>query len=102
MKIICEHLSKEFVFKNQKLRVLDDITEDIQNHDFICILGPNGCGKTTLLKIIAGILNEQKTSGIDIICHKANMPASKVAMLLLNLEFSNVVKSLPGKMYELI
>ena len=56
MKIICEHISKDFISNNRKLRVLDDFNETIDNHDFICILGPNGCGKTTLLKIIAGIL----------------------------------------------
>jgi len=39
---------------------------------------------------------------IDELCYLTNMPVSKVAGLLLQLEFSNLIKSKPGKMYELI
>lgn len=56
MRIICEHVSKDFIYRNNKLRVLDDISVETEEHDFICIFGPNGCGKTTLLKIMARIL----------------------------------------------
>ena len=36
--------------------VLDDINFSIDEHDFVAIIGPNGGGKTTLLKIILGLL----------------------------------------------
>lgn len=36
--------------------VLDDVTLSIERGDFACIVGPNGGGKTTLLKLMLGLL----------------------------------------------
>jgi zinc transport system ATP-binding protein len=36
--------------------VLSEVSLDIYNGDFLCITGPNGGGKTTLVKIIMGLL----------------------------------------------
>lgn len=38
---------------------------------------------------------------IDEICYSTNLPISKTSSYLLQLEFSNIIKSLPGKMYQL-
>jgi len=35
--------------------VLDGVTFDVANGDVVGIVGPNGCGKTTLLDIVAGV-----------------------------------------------
>lgn len=43
------------------LRVLDDITFDVEKNEFICILGPSGCGKSTILNVLSGL--EAATSG---------------------------------------
>ncbi len=40
--------------------VLEDINLEINRGDFIAIFGPNGGGKTTLLKIILGLLRPHK------------------------------------------
>lgn len=56
MKIICDRVSKDYLVNNKLRRVLDNINVEVKEHDFICIFGPNGCGKTTLLKLIANIL----------------------------------------------
>ena len=40
--------------------VLHDINLSIHEHDFIGIIGPNGGGKTTLLKVILGLLKPEK------------------------------------------
>ncbi|NYT06155.1 MAG: ABC transporter ATP-binding protein [Methanomicrobiales archaeon] len=40
--------------------VLEDVTLDVFDHDFLGIIGPNGGGKTTLLKVMLGLLAPQK------------------------------------------
>ena len=47
-----EHVSKSFGDKV----VLDDINLYIKEGEFITFLSPSGCGKTTLLRLIAGFL----------------------------------------------
>jgi len=43
-------------------RVLwDDLTFELERHEFLAVLGPNGTGKTSLLRILLGLL--QPTSG---------------------------------------
>ncbi|MGH4137892.1 ribosomal protection-like ABC-F family protein [Clostridium sp.] len=41
-------------------RIFDDITFEIQNNERVGLIGKNGCGKTTVFKIIAGIENQDK------------------------------------------
>jgi ABC-type nitrate/sulfonate/bicarbonate transport system ATPase subunit len=40
--------------------VLNNINLEIQEGEFVCILGHSGCGKSTLLKIIAGFLKPDR------------------------------------------
>jgi DNA processing protein len=52
-------------------------------------------------QIIIDVLKQQGETNIDSICFYSNMPVSKVSALLLNLEFSGMVRSLPGKVFKL-
>lgn len=56
---------------------------------------------TAAEQVIIDILKERGTSSIDLLCQKAGMTINKVAPILLNLEFQEVIRSLPGKMYRL-
>ena len=40
-----------------KVRVLDNIDLEVYENDFLGVIGPNGGGKTTLLKVILGLLS---------------------------------------------
>lgn len=42
--------------------VLQDVTFDILSNDFLAIVGPNGGGKTTLLKLLLGLLKPESGS----------------------------------------
>lgn len=49
-------------FSFEKETVLQDVNLQIPHGDFVAVIGPNGGGKTTLLKLILGLLTPQKGS----------------------------------------
>ena len=59
--IQCKNISKTFVTKNNSLEVIKDLSLSVYENEFVVILGPGQCGKTTLVNIIAGL--ETVTSG---------------------------------------
>lgn len=52
-------------------------------------------------KNIVEILNDKGGLPLDLICKVSEFPIGKISSLLLGLEFKNVVRCLPGKVYEL-
>ncbi len=57
MAIRIENISKSYPLPTGKeLKVLDNITFTIEEGDFVMILGQSGCGKSTFLNILAGLL----------------------------------------------
>jgi predicted Rossmann fold nucleotide-binding protein DprA/Smf involved in DNA uptake len=50
-------------------------------------------------ELLVTALKEKDCIAIDDLCLICQLPMSKVSGILLTLEFSGVVKSLPGKMY---
>ena len=56
-KVKVEHLTKKY----GDLLVLDDISFSIKKGEFLCIVGPTGCGKTTFLNLLTKII--EPTSG---------------------------------------
>ena len=51
---------KDLSFKYQDINVLENINLTVQKDDFLAIIGPNGGGKSTLLKLILNLLKPTK------------------------------------------
>lgn len=47
-------------FSYDALNVLDDVNLVVEENDFLGIIGPNGGGKSTLIKLITGLLKPEK------------------------------------------
>ncbi len=45
--------------QQQTLRALQDISFEVEQGEFVSVVGASGCGKTTLLKIVAGLIPYQ-------------------------------------------
>ncbi|MDF1673812.1 MAG: DNA-processing protein DprA [Vicingaceae bacterium] len=53
-------------------------------------------------QVLRNLLSQKEKMAIDEISLVAKMPMSQTTTLLLEMEFSGLVKSLPGKMYKLV
>ena len=50
LKLAVEEVGKDFL-----IPVIDRVSFGVETGEFVCLLGPNGCGKTTLLRIVGGL-----------------------------------------------
>ena len=53
MYINIENVNKSFNRDNNELKVLDNINLPIEEGEFVCLLGQSGCGKSTILNMLA-------------------------------------------------
>lgn len=63
-----ENLQKIFYVDGKEKKVFENLNLNIENDKVTIILGKSGCGKTTLLRIIAGL--EKTTDGKVEFCNK--------------------------------
>lgn len=56
IKVKVDHMTKQF----GDLLVLDDVSFEVKKGEFLCIVGPTGCGKTTFLNCITKLYEPTK------------------------------------------
>lgn len=69
--LTCTDVCKSY---GNRKRVLDNFNYTLESGKIVGLLGPNGCGKTTLIKLICGLLVPD--SGEILICGEARTDAS--------------------------
>jgi NitT/TauT family transport system ATP-binding protein len=61
MRVVVHGLTKEFMTGQGKVRALAGVDLEVRDREFFGVIGPTGCGKTTLLNIVAGL--QKPTNG---------------------------------------
>ena len=83
--ISLKSLNKNFGSK----KILESLNLDINKNEIVCVLGPNACGKTTLLNIISGL--DKPTGGAVLINNK---PSSHIKNYIRGYVFQDYNDSL--------
>src|SRR5690554_5448014 len=55
-----KNIYKNFNTGTGEIKVLENISLNINNKEIVAMVGPSGCGKTTMLNIAAGLLSADK------------------------------------------
>jgi ABC-type sugar transport system ATPase subunit len=53
-----QSITKSFAEK----KVIENLSLEVKNEEILSLLGPNGCGKTTLLNILSGLTRQDQGS----------------------------------------
>jgi len=89
---------KNLSFSYHKQKILENINLTVNEKDFLAIIGPNGGGKSTLLKLILGI-NSVKNGSIHTFGEVPKKNLSKIGYVPQN---TNVNTDFPIKVIEVV
>lgn len=92
--ITIEHLTAGYDDK----QVLNDINLTVYQDDYLGIIGPNGGGKTTLMRLILGLMKPTKGS---IRFYKDNQEVKEITMGYLP-QYNDLDRQFPISVYEVV
>lgn len=55
-----DRLTKVYATSDGELHALEEVSFQVNKGEFVCLVSPSGCGKTTLLRILGGLLKPQE------------------------------------------
>ncbi len=80
-KLEIRNLTRSFTREDgSEMIVLDNLDLAVSDKEFVCILGSSGCGKTTLLRLIAG-LDQEREGQIVLDGEEMQGPSPKVGFV---------------------
>ena len=77
------HISIEFPTPTEPFKALDDVELTIKEGEFVSLIGHSGCGKSTVLNIVAG-LYQATTGGVILDGKEVNEPGPDRAVVFQN------------------
>jgi len=89
---------KHLSFAYEKQMILEDINLNVEEKDFLAIIGPNGGGKSTLLKLILGI-NTLKKGSISVLGKEPSKSLTQIGYVPQN---TNINTDFPIKAIEVV
>lgn len=78
-----DHVSITFPTDSGPLNVLDNVNLKMQQGEFVSLIGHSGCGKSTVLNIVAGLL-QATTGGVLLEDREVNEPGPDRAVIFQN------------------
>ncbi|AZZ95091.1 ATP-binding cassette domain-containing protein [Hahella sp. KA22] len=81
--LLIDHVSIEFDTPKGKFKALDRVNLRIAKGEFVSLIGHSGCGKSTVLNIIAGLLQATE-GGIVLDGREVNEPGPERAVVFQN------------------
>ena len=78
--VTVDHLNKVYESKERRVEAIGDLSFEVKQGDFTCIVGPSGAGKTTLLKCLAGLLAPTRGS-VRVNGHQVTEPPEEMAVV---------------------
>ena len=81
--LVIEDVSKVYPTKNGLYTVLKDVNFTAYEGEFICLIGHSGCGKTTLLNMVAGF-NKPTTGEVRLQSSRITEPGPERMMVFQN------------------
>jgi zinc transport system ATP-binding protein len=89
---------KNVSFAYEKQLILENINLSVEEKDFLAIIGPNGGGKSTLLKLILGI-NKPKEGSISVFGKSPSKSLTQIGYVPQN---TNINTDFPIKVIEVV